>query len=83
MKAELATGSWKNKSAQASKYIQFMNIFTPIQYEVMVIGLSDYLTSLTSVLNYASGACTYVMTFGGEPKGFDTYPVTLVRKGIQ
>ena len=61
------------------------NAFAPSQYQIIsyLLELTDNLKSPTSVLNYLSGARTFVRAFGGSVAGFDTYPVSLARRGVQ
>ena len=61
------------------------NILKPSQYEIMsyLLKLSDKLKSPASVLNYCSGARTFVKAISGSTAGFDSYAVGLPRKGVQ
>ena len=90
MEAGLAQGTWRNKAVQAHRYISYMklhiaNILRPSQYHISsyLIELSGELKSLTSVLNYCSGARPFIRALGGSLAGFNTYPISLVCKGIQ
>ena len=88
-KAGLSSGTWHNKVHQVAKYLRFttgnkINPLCPSQYQVMgyIAHLSQVLRSPGAVLNYASGARTWIRTMGGSTDGFDTYPVMLVRRGV-
>ena len=86
----MANGTWKNKNLQMRKYIDYMKRYEadpvrPTQYHVMsyILFLNDSLASPRAIMNYISGARTWVRTMGGDPSMFDSYPVTLMKRGIQ
>ena len=87
--AGLAIGTWRNRSTQVAKYIQFaaQHEFRPLhpeQYDVMAytIHLSRTLLAPGTVINYMSGARTWVKMFGGDTSEFDSYMVALTKRGV-
>lgn len=83
-------GTWRNKSVQSKKYTKFaedhnFNPLSPKQYDLLayILHLNDTLAAPGTVLNYISGARTWVLLFGGATEGFDSYPVTLMKRGVQ
>ena len=65
IEAGLAYDTWKNKTTQVRKYIEYMNQHNanplrPTQYEVIsyLISLHDALVTPSAVMNYCSGART-------------------------
>ena len=90
MEAGLSAGAWRNKAEQAKKYIAYMqllhaNPFNPTQYQVLsyLIHLTDELIAPTLIMNYCSGARTFVRAFRGCAKAFNTYPVAPLKRGIR
>lgn len=88
--AGLTAGTWKNKSIQAKKYLNFTSNYNtdplaPTQYDLLayILHLKDSLATPGAVLNYISGAKTWVQLFGGNVAPFATYPVTLMKRGVQ
>ena len=88
--AGLAAGTWKNKTVQARKYTDFanahsFNVLLPSQYDLMAytLHLNDALASPGAVLNYMSGARTWVRLMGGDVSAFDAYPVALIKRGVK
>ena len=88
--AGLTSGTWKNKSVQANKYVTFAahNKFVahaPSQYDVLtyILHLKESLGSPGAVLNYLSGAKTWVQMHGGEAAPFDTYSTGLMKRGVR
>ena len=90
MEEGLASGTWKNKGAQQKMYIKYITEHGsdpahPSQYDILsyVLHLNDGLASTGAVLNYVSGARTWVRAMGGDTAPFDSYSVTIMKRGIQ
>ena len=90
LEAGLAPGTWRNKNVQLQRYVAYMNEheadpMKPTQYDLLsyMMHLSDSLSSPGAVLNYISGARTWVRTMSGDTASFDMYSVALMKKGIQ
>lgn len=87
--AGLANGTWKNKSVQAKKYLQFAKLhqfdpLEPAQYDLLAYtnSLNETLKAPGTVMNYISGARSWVLLFGGNTSPFDSYPLTLMKRGV-
>lgn len=48
----------------------------------LIASLNDDLRSPSAVYNYISGARTWVLLVGGAVTAFDTYPVSVVKRGV-
>lgn len=88
--AGLTVGTWKNKSVQANRYLQFCNShhtnpLSPTNYDLLayLLQLNESLASPGAVMNYLSGARTWVRMMGGDTEAFDSYPVSLMKRGVQ
>ena len=89
MEAALASGSWKNKTVQARKYIQYLSQckadpLKSMQYHIMsyIIMPQDALRTPRVVMNNYSSDRMVVKAFSGHTEAFDTYPILLVLSGI-
>ena len=88
--AGLAPGTWKNKSAQVRRYITYAGTAgfdprRPDQYDILsyLLHLKESLASPGAALNYISGAKTWVLLMGGAHAAFDSYPTSLMKRGIR
>ena len=58
---------------------------TPSTYLILsyILSLSDKYKSPGTILNYLSGARTWVTALRGDTRAFDAYPVDLMKRGVQ
>ena len=87
--AGLTAATWKNKSAQTKRYLQFTtqqqaNPLSPTIYNLLIylLHLQESLSSPGTVMNYLSGARTWIQLLGGNTKAFDSYQVSLMKRGV-
>ena len=88
--AGLSAGTWANKHKQIRDYVNFTinHNADPLQPSTYIIlsyalYLSDRFRSPGTVLNYLSGARTWVGALQGNAQSFDAYSVALIKRGIQ
>ena len=88
--ASLAEGTWKNKRAHLERLLQFCTLHSldPTElgeYDVMsyIVFLKKLFKSPTSVLNYLSGARTWFSSVTGGSEPFDSYKVSVLKKGLK
>lgn len=75
---------------QVKKYLTFASTYTfsplaPSQYDLMAytLHLKDTLSTPGAVMNYLSGARTWVLLLTGDPQAFDGHQLALMKKGVQ
>lgn len=87
--ASLAKGTWGNKKAHLVKLLQFCerHELQPdelTEYDILsfILFLKNDLSAPSSVFNYLSGARTWFLSCTGSARPFDTYKVSVLKKGI-
>ena len=88
-KDSLADATWKNKAVHLTKLVQFCELhkLDPLrlrEYDVLayIVFLKTKLKSPGAALNYLSTARTWLLAVSGKAKQFDTYKVSVMKKGL-
>ena len=88
-KQSLAPATWSNKAVHLAKLTQFcdqhkLNVFGLEEYDVLsyLVFLKSNLKSPGAVLNYFSSARTWCLSVAGSAQQFDTYNVSVMKKGL-
>ena len=85
----LSQGTWQNKANQVRIYLAFceehsVNPLQPEEYDIIsfIYHLQCKLRSPGAVMNYISGVKTWLKTCSGKSEVFDSYLVTVMKKGV-
>ena len=82
-------GTWVNKRKQLEEYVRFMLAHSrkpqfPETYDVLsyFLFLQDKFVSPSTVRNYMSGARTWVLALTGSAAPFDSYQLSVLKRGL-
>ena len=85
----LSRGTWRNKSTQVAAFLDFCTQRQLQPLSLQVYDILSYLLVLGktgktpgTIMNYLSGAKTWVKASLGAVSAFDSYPVSIMKRGI-